>query len=368
MEQKTITGQAFRVLTDAVNGVFHRVSLWTHANDVEMENGDTLTEAMNDKYNISKNTLVITSLNDIEPDTFGQFVVHEDVGTISVGDVILKADNRYEYGYFAYNLTKTSADRVIVVFDYETVSISGEIYGSPVYVLKKTSTSGGWIGSLITSKKELNRLQYYLEYQIAELDKKKMNHVTSRPVITSLEDVEMNQIGTLVVTQSKTIGYYDSVTNITTYLMPAEYMYVSHEDLRHHKTIVMFSNSKGESDLFIGGGYVCTNTGMTGAPWIITRILSPTDFSTDETGLREQIVASLTGQLWPVGAIYINLTRENPGNFLGGTWNLITEGILTAIKGSPEQTGYHQRDLYKAVKDEDRGEHLYGVFAWQRIA
>ena len=147
-----------------------------------------------------------------------------------------------------------------------------------------------------------------------------------------------------------------------------EYTYFSYVNTHGHKTIVLFSNSKGESNLIIGGAYLCTNTGMTGAPWVITRILSATDFSTDETGMREQIVASLTGQLWPVGAIYINLTRQNPGEFLGGTWNLITEGILTAIKGSPEQAGYHQRDLYKAVQDEDRGQHLYGVFAWQRIA
>jgi len=367
MEQKTITGQAFRVLTDAANGVFHKISLWTHANDVEMENGDTLTVAMEDKYNLSKNALVITSLNDLEDDTFGQFEVDQDMGSIVVGDVTLTY-NSTPYGYFSYSFGKSGVDKTIFVFDLRRTTASYITLGTPFYVFTRTAASGGWMGHLMTSKRELNELQYYLEQQIARLERIKLGYSSKRIGIASLDDIPMNEVGKALITQSKTIGYYEKVSNITTYILAGEYMYMSHEDERQHKTIVMFSNSKGESDLLIGGGYICTNTGMTGAPWIITRIISPTDFSTDETGLREQIVASLTGQLWPVGAIYINLTRENPGNFLGGTWNLITEGILTAIKGSPEQTGYHQRDLYKAVQDEDRGEHLYGVFAWQRIA
>lgn len=359
MEQKTITGQAFRVLTDAANGVFHRISLWTHSDDVEMKSGDTLTVAMDDKYNVGSRTVAsIISPNDIPGNTAGMFMVSDDIGRLVIDNVWLFPETVYTYFSFYDNMNQTQL--VLVSHPKNT-------YDWTLSVLKKDRT--GWHGSNISSEENLSTLQAYLEGQIAQLDAVKYGYDDTRRNWQALDDIAMNTAGSWIVT-SKSIGYYDSTTNITTYIMPGEYFYLSYENTHGHKSIVLFSNASGEdtADLNLGGGYYCSNVGYTGAPWIITRILSPTDFSTDGTGLREQIVAALTGQLWPVGAIYINLTRENPGTFLGGTWNLITEGILTAIKGSPEHAGYHQRDLYKAVKDEDRGEHLYGVFAWQRIA
>lgn len=360
MDQKTITGQAFRVLTDAANGVFHRISLWTHADDVEMKNGDSLTTAMEDKYNVSSGSITsIVTPSDIPKNTAGTFMVDDDIGRVVVDNVWFFAGNLYTYFSFYDSMEQTQM---------VLVSHPDKTYDWTLSLLRKDRN--GWHGSNISSEENLSTLQQYLETQLAYMDEKKYGVDKVRRNWQSLDNIIMNTAGSWVLT-SKDIGYYDNLTNITTYILPGEYFYLAYENTHGHKSIVLFSNVNRDDNtggLHLGGGYYCSNTGMTGAPWIITRILSATDFSTDGTGLREQIVSALTGQLWPVGAIYINLTRENPGSFLGGTWNLITEGILTAIKGSPEQAGYHQRDLYKAVKDEDRGEHLYGVFAWQRIA
>ena len=379
MEQTSIKGQAFRVLTDAVNGIFHRVSLWTHADDVEMENGDTLTVAMNDKYNLNNsNVQVLTSINELDDNTFGCFTVDELTGYIQIDSV--RFYHLRKYMYFSYSYM-TEGVRFVIVMDTGDLSSSGELNGTPLYALRWRN-GFGWDAHIMSSEQEMFRLQQILEQQIEDLNQTKLGYDRMRLEIThSLDAVPMNTSGTLYIAEATThypttntlehhvIGYHDTVSNITTSIKPGEYTFFSVESNRGHKTIILFSNTQLEgSSLILGGGYVCTNIGTSASKWIITRILSPTDFSTDETGLREQVVASLTGQLWPVGSLYLNLTRQNPGEFLGGTWNLITEGILTAINGSPEQAGYHQRDLYKAVKDEDRGEHLYGVFMWQRIA
>lgn len=360
MEQKNVLGHAYRVLTDAAGDKWDRISLWTHADDVEMENGDSLTLGMMDKYGLSDRTgtLIIRSPADIPMDTAGMFQVDEDVGSIVCGYVTLYSG--YTYTFMSKSLG--NAQGCVLVFNFATP----KMLDTPLYVLRSTNT--GWNGFEILSNKEGESLRHHTDEQIAILDSKKYNIDEIRKTITSLDDIPLNTACSIQVLPSAGIGYYDKKANITTKLLPGEYMCFSYQNRSWHKFIVMFSNTQQESELLMGGGYICTNAGTSGAPWIITRILSPIDFSSDESGLREQIVASLTGQLWPVGSLYINLTKENPGNFLGGTWNLITEGILTAINGSPEKTGYHQRDLYKAVKDEDRGEHLYGVFAWQRIA
>lgn len=361
MEQRNVTGHAYRVLTDGAADKWDRISLWTHSDDVEMKNGDNLTTAFNNKYNLDTDSgLIIRSLDDVEMNTSGVFNIDLDVGSITTGAVTLYAG--YPYTYFSYQASNNQSYKTILVVNFSTEKM---LY-TPLYVLRRTTS--GWNGYEMLSNVEGDDLRKHTDTQIGLLDRRKYGIDKLRKDIMSLDDIPMNTACSVRVTPSSGIGYYDKKANITTALMPGEYVCFSYQNESWHKFIVMFSNTQQESELMMGGGYVCTNAGSAGSSWVITRILSPIDFSSDESGLREQIVASLTGQLWPVGAIYINMTKENPGNFLGGTWNLITEGILTAINGSPEKTGYHQRDLYKAVQDEDRGEHLYGVFAWQRIA
>lgn len=373
MEQRSITGQAFRVLTDAANGVFHRISMWTHADDVEMENGDSLTVAMDDKYNLATSGFVeIQSMNDVPENSVGVFIVSADVGTIMVENVALYAHDYYVY--YSYSIdTKELRNRKAIF----AIRLGG-VESACLF----TYMQGQWTAKNIAIvESDLYNLQKYLEREIGQLDRTKLtlNHVVnsnSADFIVNISDasdldnIPENTAGFVMVLGTSNCAYYDKVANSTTIVNPGSYGYIK---LGTGKIFLFGADPYGESDgttdyasiYSRGGGYACS---LTNGTWHITKLLTPWDFTSDASGIREQIVTGITCQIWPVGSIYINLTRQNPGEFLGGTWNLITEGILTAIKGSPEQTGYHQRDLYKAVKDEDRGEHLYGVFAWQRIA
>lgn len=39
-------GKSYRILTDAVNQIWDKISFWTHADDVYFDDGDTLSEKL----------------------------------------------------------------------------------------------------------------------------------------------------------------------------------------------------------------------------------------------------------------------------------------------------------------------------------
>ena len=52
--ERKVIGQAQRILVDATNQIWHKISLWTHASDVEMPSGEPLNEfltELNDDFN-----------------------------------------------------------------------------------------------------------------------------------------------------------------------------------------------------------------------------------------------------------------------------------------------------------------------------
>ena len=57
MTENKVTGKAYRILTDKANEIYDRVSFWTHATDVEMENGKNLQEELSSTIDTINGTI-----------------------------------------------------------------------------------------------------------------------------------------------------------------------------------------------------------------------------------------------------------------------------------------------------------------------
>lgn len=65
MTENIVTGKSYRILKDKGNDIWDRVSFWTHATDVEMENGKNLQEELSDTI-ATINGTVTTKINALE--------------------------------------------------------------------------------------------------------------------------------------------------------------------------------------------------------------------------------------------------------------------------------------------------------------
>lgn len=96
-------GQYYRNLKDKVNDVWDRISFWTHADDVELDNGDTLSSDLATKDIIINNLLtdfapIETAVTASRVYSIGQCLIRNNqfykaITDISVGDNLVEGTN-----------------------------------------------------------------------------------------------------------------------------------------------------------------------------------------------------------------------------------------------------------------------------------
>lgn len=107
MTEKAVLGQAQRILVDATSDIWHKISTWTHASDVEMPDGtplntyltdmnDDINEKFDEKYGSLPNTITDISTFDAIPDlTYGRL---HTVAALTDGKYTIET-NHYLYSY-----------------------------------------------------------------------------------------------------------------------------------------------------------------------------------------------------------------------------------------------------------------------------
>lgn len=107
MTEKAVLGQAQRILVDATSDIWHKISTWTHASDVEMPDGtplntyltdmnDDINEKFDEKYGSLPNTITDISTFDAIPDlTYGRL---HTVAALTDGKYTI-GTNHYLYSY-----------------------------------------------------------------------------------------------------------------------------------------------------------------------------------------------------------------------------------------------------------------------------
>ena len=107
MTEKIVLGQAQRILVNATSDIWHRISSWTHASDVEMPDGtplntyltdmnDELNTKLDEKYGSLPDTITDIRTLDAIPDlTYGRL---HTVASITAGKYTIPTDH-YLYSY-----------------------------------------------------------------------------------------------------------------------------------------------------------------------------------------------------------------------------------------------------------------------------
>lgn len=160
--EKAVIGQAQRILVDATNNIWHKISLWTHASDVEMPNGDPLNQYLTDmndsinerfdgKYNsYNIGTTGITKLDDIPEIGYSRVQTMEP---ITAGDYTLGA-NHFFYCYSGRD--SASIEKMAVMIDTTDLT-------SIVMYIAHYSIEARWTLTKIATQKQIDDLQMQID-------------------------------------------------------------------------------------------------------------------------------------------------------------------------------------------------------------
>jgi len=191
--ERIVIGQAQRILVDATNKIWHKISTWTHASDVEMPNGDPLNvfltdmnDDLNDKldgkynsYNIG--TTGIASLDAIPEIGYSRI---QTLNAITAGEYTLPA-NHYCYCYSGKD--SNSIEKMAVMIDTTDLT-------SIVMYIAHYSIEARWTLTKIATQKQIDNLQMQIDNLNQEFNELNLFVQTSMGTMNAWIQVLQNQM------------------------------------------------------------------------------------------------------------------------------------------------------------------------------
>ena len=160
--EKAVIGQAQRVLVDATNKIWHKISTWTHASDVEMPDGEPLNEYLTDlndsindrfdgKYNsYNFGTTAIGSLDAIPEIGYSRI---QTIQNITAGEYTIPI-NHTCYCYSGQD--PASIEKMVVMIDTTDLT-------SIVMYIAHYSREARWTLTKIATQKQIDNLQMQID-------------------------------------------------------------------------------------------------------------------------------------------------------------------------------------------------------------
>lgn len=160
--ERAVIGQAQRVLVDATNKIWHKISTWTHASDVEMPDGeplneylinlnDSINERFDDKYNsYNFGTTAIGSLDAIPEIGYSRI---QTIQNITAGDYTIPI-NHTCYCYSGQD--SASIEKMVVMIDTTDLT-------SIVMYIAHYSREARWTLTKIATQKQIDNLQMQID-------------------------------------------------------------------------------------------------------------------------------------------------------------------------------------------------------------
>lgn len=160
--EKAIIGQAQRVLVDATNKIWHKISTWTHASDVEMPNGEPLNEyltdlndSVNERFDSKYNSynLTTTSIGSLDAVPEIGYSRIQTIQNITAGDYTIPI-NHTCYCYSGQD--PASIEKMAVMIDTTDLT-------SIVMYIAHYSREARWTLTKIATQKQIDNLQMQID-------------------------------------------------------------------------------------------------------------------------------------------------------------------------------------------------------------
>lgn len=193
MTEKIVLGQAQRILVNATSDIWHRISSWTHASDVEMPDGtplntyltdmnDELNTKLDEKYGSLPNTITDISTFDAIPDlTYGRL---HTVTELTDGKYTIPT-NHYLYSYSGSH--PKTIQRFAVLID--TTDLSNIV----MYIADK-NIENKWTLTKIATQDQIDGLQQQINDLSTEFNNLNLFVQQSIGGINQLYQILQNQM------------------------------------------------------------------------------------------------------------------------------------------------------------------------------
>lgn len=160
--EKAVIGQAQRILVDATNNIWHKISTWTHASDVEMPSGEPLNEyltdlndSVNERFDAKYNSynLTTTSIGSLDAIPEIGYSRIQTIQNITAGEYTIPI-NHTCYCYSGQD--PASIEKMAVMIDTTDLT-------SIVMYIAHYSREARWTLTKIATQKQIDNLQMQID-------------------------------------------------------------------------------------------------------------------------------------------------------------------------------------------------------------